>query len=296
MNVIDLHMHSSYSADGEFSPSQLMALCAQHGVKTAAIADHNSTRGVLEGMRAAEKLGILCIPAVELDCTHLGTNLHLLGYFIDPGFPVIAQLEAQVLKQEQEASQKRMELVQAAGIVFDTGEALRLSRDGVVLGETIAEAALSIPENRNNPLLAPYFPGGSRSDNPLVNFYWDFCSQGKTADVPLYYISLEEALRTIHAAGGIAVLAHPGNNVKENLPLLQDIIRQGIEGIEVFSSYHTQQQTAFYFEQASKHHLEMTCGSDFHGKTKPKILPGSIDCPERIHTRIKLLLENHCKA
>lgn len=133
-------------------------------------------------------------------------------------------------------------------------------------------------ENKNNPLLAPYYPNGSRSDNPYVNFYWDFCSQGKPAYVPVHYMSLANAVTLIRRAGGIAVLAHPGNNIHENLSLLKGIVEQGVSGIEVYSSYHTAKQTEFYRNQAKLLGLAMSCGSDFHGKTKPKIMVGSVEC------------------
>ena len=70
--------------------------------------------------------------------------------------------------------------------------------------------------NKENKLLNPYYEGGLRSDNPYVNFYWDYCSQGKPAYAEVKFISLQEAIKVIEDNGGIPVLAHPGNNVKEN--------------------------------------------------------------------------------
>lgn len=69
---------------------------------------------------------------------------------------------------------------------------------------------------------------------------------------------------------------HPGNNIKEDLSLLNSIISTGVQGLEVFSSYHSPEQVAFYKTFAKTYHLFMTCGSDFHGKTKPNIKLGSV--------------------
>ena len=69
MSWLDLHMHTHFSDDGTYSPEELMELCAQNGVRVAAVSDHNCTRGVARAVRHASSLGIECIPAVELDCT-----------------------------------------------------------------------------------------------------------------------------------------------------------------------------------------------------------------------------------
>lgn len=278
MSWIDLHMHSNKSDDGEFDPKDVVERCHKNGVKVAALTDHNTTDGVLQAMERAQELGIEWIPAVELDCVFKGVNLHVIGYYIDPQYPKLIELGLDILKQEREASLKRIEKVRALGINFDEDEVKKYGINGVINYEMIAEAALEHEGNRKNSLLAPYFPGGSRSDHPLVNFYWDFCSQGKPAEVPLIYIGLRDAIDLIKEAGGITVLAHPGNNIKEDGGVLQEIIEEGIQGIEVFSSYHHAEQAEYYLEMARKCGVAITCGSDFHGKIKPTIEVGDIDC------------------
>ncbi|RBP63341.1 hypothetical protein DES36_11084 [Alkalibaculum bacchi] len=278
MNKIDLHMHSIYSIDGEYTPKQLVKMCAQKSVKVMALTDHNSIKGVAEAKEYAEESGIHCIPAIELDCTFESATLHVLGYGINTEFEDFNQIEQDILKQEQVASIKRIELVKKLGIVFDTNEAIKLSKDGYISGEMIAEVALKHEENRNHLLMTPYYEGGDRCDNPYVNFYWDICSQGKAAYVPVEYITLKKAIETIKAAGGVSVLAHPGNNVREDKEFLERIIKEGIDGIEVYSSYHTPNQMAFYKEQVEKYSLLQTVGSDFHGKTKPAIEIDSVQC------------------
>ena len=216
------------------------------------------------------------IPGIELDCTYQTVHLHVLGYGIHEGNTAFQDIELDLEAQEQKASQKRMELIQEMGMYCDADEAMRFARNGVITGEIIAEVVLADPRNEENVLLRPYRPGGHRSDNPYVNFYWDFCAPGKPAYVPIHYIDLSYALDLLHSAGGIPVLAHPGNTVKEDTTLLDGIMKSGIMGIEVFSSYHTEAHMAFYHMQARKYHCIQTCGSDFHGKTKPSIQIGKI--------------------
>lgn len=286
MSKIDLHMHSIYSDDGEFDVKTLVHMCHQKGMTHFAITDHNSVKAIDEAQAACQAIALeegtgsapVLIAGVELDCTFEGVNLHLLGYGMDHANPIFHQIEQDILLQEQHGSRIRLEKVRALGIPFSDIEIQALSRDGVVTGEAIAEAAMAYDTLKENPLLQPYYKNGPRSDNPYLNFYWDFCSQGKPAYVPIDYINLEQAIEVIVKNGGIAVLAHPGNNIKENINLLEKIIHCGIQGLEVFSSYHSKNQVNFYKDVACKHGLLMTSGSDFHGKIKPSIQIGDNHC------------------
>lgn len=278
MTTVDLHMHSCYSDDGEFTPEELLKKCCKAGIRTAAITDHNSVSGIAEGVKAAANYGVSLIPGIEMDCTIDQVNLHILGYFIDYENPEFKQVEENLFSQEREASRRRIELVQSLGIMIDETKAYELAYKGMVNGEVIAEAALSDERNKNNPLLMPYRNGQIRNDNPYVNFYWDFCAQGKPAYVELNFPTLAETVKLIRSSGGVAVLAHPGNNISEDEALLKKIIDSGVCGIEAYSSYHNKAQTAFYLEAAKKLGLPITCGSDYHGKIKPSIKLGNIQC------------------
>ncbi len=293
MSYIDLHMHSYYSDDGEFEPKQLIDLCLEKNIKYFSIADHNSVRGIKEAKEYCVGKNINIIPAIELDCTFNEINLHVLGYGIDYDKTVFYDIEDNIIKQEQFASKKRMKLVKELGIDFSDEVINSLSRNGVVNGEMIAEAAMEFDKNHENPLLMPYYENGSRSDNPYVNFYWDYCAQGKAAYAEVSFISLQEAINIIEESGGIPILAHPGNNIKENINLLEQIISCGIKGIEVYSSYHSKEQVEFYKKFSLKHKLLLTCGSDFHGKTKPSIVIGGTDC-EGIEDKIISQLKCYC--
>ena len=94
-------------------------------------------------------------------------------------------------------------------------------KGGIVTGEMIAEAAL-VQDPENPPFSPP--AGGARSDNPYVNIYWDFFSQGKPGYVPVAFQSLEGAVALVRSAGGLPVLAHPGNNIHEGTALLHGIV------------------------------------------------------------------------
>lgn len=275
---IDLHIHSNISIDGEFSPEELMDRCHNAGLHIVALTDHNSLAGVEAANKRAKKHGMICIPAIELDCVFEETNLHLLGYHVEDRFGWFAENECRIKNLEKATSQKRINLVRSLGLVLDAELLLELAVCDIVTGEMIAEVALNDHRNDHSPLLTPYRPGGNRSDNPLVNFYWDFCSQGKQAYVPMRFPVLREAIEAIRKVGGLPILAHPGINVGRNERLFDGIVSCGIGGLEVFSSYHDEITVKYYRTQAEKRQLPMTAGSDYHGKTKPAIHLGEIDC------------------
>lgn len=276
---MDLHMHSCYSSDGEYTPSELMQMCYDANMQVVAIADHNSLAGIQEGKLVANKLGMEFITGIELDCIGEGINFHVLGYGIDEGDPALNELSHQVRKMEQKNSQKLLSRVKELGIYVDEEDAYDLAKDYVVTGEIIAEVALK--DSRNHEFLKEYLRGGKRDDNPLVNFYWDFCAQGKPAHVSPSYISMGEAVKMIHNAGGIAILAHPGNNTRDDADLLEVLFfAYDLDGLEAYSSYHIQDQISFYTRWATLRNLLITAGSDFHGKTKPIIHIGDTRCDQ----------------
>lgn len=291
MSYIDLHIHSFYSADGEFEPKTIVDLCIGRKIRYFSIADHNCVKAIDEAKIYCKGKDIEIIPAIELDCTIDSVNLHVLGYGIDYHNPIFNEIQENIILQEQSASKKRLELIRKIGIDFSDEIIWSLSRNGIVTGEMIAEAAMQFDKDHINPLLQPYYENGSRSDNPYVNFYWDYCAQGKPAYAEVKFISLQETIKVIEENGGVSVLAHPGNNLKENNALLETIISCGVKGIEVYSSYHSEKQVSFYKEFALKHKLLLTCGSDFHGKTKPSISIGGSNCEDNEETIIFALKE-----
>ena len=274
MSWIDLHIHSIYSNDGDLAPEELVRKCKESGIRTIAVADHNTVKAIPATREKAEEMGIEFIPAIELDCMFYGKNFHVLGYGIDAGDARFEKIENELAEGERASSAPRIQLVQSLGIVVDEERAYNLAHNGYVTGEMIAEVALKDDRNKNNLLLKSYRNGGNRSNNPYVNFFWDICSQGKPADVPIPMISMEEAIEVILSTGGIPVLAHPGNNVKEDEQLLEKIVQSGIQGIEVYSSYHSEAQISYYEKKAREAEIIVTAGSDFHGKTKPSIQLG----------------------
>lgn len=281
-NKIDLHLHSNVSNDAQYSPTQLMRMCAESGLEIVAIADHNSIGGFQLAQKTIKDQGLSLklIPGIELDCHYNGINLHILGYGIDPDEAWFSSYSQRIDEEDRRLSQIRANKIRDLGIVLEDVELQKRSIQGILTGEMIGEVALEDPRNLAHPLLKPFRKGGSRDDNPFVNFFWDFMAQGKVAYVEVDFITAQEAIDHIKKAGGLAVFAHPGNNIGCDEILLEGIIKCGLDGIEVYSSYHDEKTTQFYRQKALTNHLLMTLGSDFHGRSKPSIQLGCFDCPD----------------
>ena len=281
---IDLHMHSRYSDDGEFTPAELVSKCKEAGLSCMAIADHNCVRSVEEGRTAARDAGILYIPALEIDCVWRDKIFHLLAYGIKERDPFYRKIEDDMNDQLRIFSRKQYRKLKEIGLSVREELMRQLAasyyRPWAWIPEMFAEVLLSMEEYAEEPLLAPYRKGGARSDNPYVNFYWDFCSPGKPAYVPMTWPSLEMLIKELHERGVLCVLAHPGAYLDGKNDLFIQMMRElDLDGAEALSGYHTQEQTEYYYRTVKELGKIVTCGSDFHGKTKPAIRIGGIKTP-----------------
>lgn len=277
---IDLHMHSDASIDGEFTGTQLVEMCHEANINIMAISDHNSIKSVQAAKKRAVELKMSYIEAVELDCTYQGLNFHVVGYGIDSTNPAFEQLEHTMRQQELALSAKKLALVNQLGFNLSKAQMDAVAPHGIYAGEMFCEVLLADPRYQDHELLKPYREGGTRYEGALVNFHWDYFAQGKPCYLEVKLPSLQEILTLIHESGGLAVLAHPGNNLKNRFELFDDMVKEGIQGVECYSSYHTPEVTEFFRNKAKEYNLLITCGSDFHGKTKPHVQLGGHGCIE----------------
>ena len=230
-SYIDLHMHSFYSDDGEFTPSQLVDMSKEAGIQIMAIADHNWVKAIDEAKERALEKNVILIPAIEIDCTFKGVNLHVLGYGIDHQASAFNELGENVMQQELSCSMQKLKLTNELGFELKQEQLDELSDNGVYTGEMFGEALLKDPRYLDHELLKPYRPGGQRSDNPFVNFYWDYYAQGKPCYTKVDFPDLQDVIRLINEHGGIAVLAHPGNNLKGQFELFDEMVKIGLQSI-----------------------------------------------------------------
>ena len=166
------------------------------------------------------------------------------------------------------------------GFAVDEQAVLAAAAGKLPTMELIAEVMLS-DAACDTPLLAPYREGGVRGDMPYINFYLDFGAQGRPAFVPMEYMNVRDAVELVRDNGGVPVVAHPGLNLRGRERIVEKLLERGAEGLEVFNNYHDDRQIAYFAPLVRRRGALMTCGSDFHGKTKPLIHVGRFGCDAR---------------
>ena len=280
MAAYDLHIHSGYSSDGELPVAAIVGLCAARGLDAFSLTDHNSMRGVGEAARLARERGIGFVPGIEIDCNYRGTDLHLLGYGIDWKSPDFRTLEETVAAEVMASFGETVGKLRRLGFAVDEQTVLAAAAGKLPTMELIAEVMLSDPAC-DTPLLASYREGGARGDMPYINFYLDFGAQGRPAFVPVEYMSFRDAVELVRDNGGVPVVAHPGLNLRSRERIVEKLLERGAEGLEVFNNYHDDRQIAYFAPLVRRRGALMTCGSDFHGKTKPLIHVGRFGCDAR---------------
>lgn len=258
----DLHNHSTCS-DGLLSPSELIALAARTGVDALALTDHDTVDGVAEAARAARAHGIRFIPGVEISVSWGDTTLHVVGLNVDPSAPeLVAGLDS--IRDGRYGRGERI-----AALLEKLGFA------GTLEG---AMAQAGRPEKLSRAHFARHLAerGWVKDTQHAFDKY---LAKGKPAYVPHRWASLEDAVRWIRSAGGIAVLAHPG---RYNLqPMMrEEMLKQfgafGGEAIEVVTGSHRPEEYALWQREALAHGFLASRGADYHGPGESPYEPGRL--------------------
>jgi predicted metal-dependent phosphoesterase TrpH len=276
MSCLDLHVHTTHS-DGSSTPAEVVRLAHRAGVTAMAITDHDITTGIAEATTAGMELGIEVIPGIEISSIHGGSELHILGYFLDPRDAGLHERLTVLRESRHRRNPKIIERLQALGIDITYEEVRALAGTDSVGRPHIARLLME------KGVVASAKEAFDR-----------FLADGRPAYVPRLLPSPAEAIQWIRSAQGLAVLAHP-TWVKTVEGTLTDLVRQlktdGLDGIEVHYSTHTPRQTRDYLSLAKQLGLLITGGSDFHGLTKPDIDVGigrgTLRIPDTLLPRLK---------
>lgn len=244
----DFHTHTTHS-DGCLTPAALVEKAGRAGLQTLAITDHDTTDGLAEGLAAGRRHGVGLVPGVEVSAVVDGQEVHLLGYFFDPGHAPL-QERLQALQRHR------------IGRVHQIVERLRVL--GVPLAfEDVVEQASGQVLGRLHVAAALVKEGYVASHSEAFERY---LGPGRAAFVEKAAVPGEEALDLLHEAGGVGVLAHPGHWMRGDT--FQTLIRAGLDGIETVHPAHDASLARYYRQLAQAHGLLQTGGSDYHG-TRP---------------------------
>ncbi|NPV82866.1 MAG: PHP domain-containing protein [Candidatus Aminicenantes bacterium] len=274
--AVDLHIHSSFSCDGDYSPEELVRMAREEGFRAIAIADHDTVGAYPEAIEAGQKGGIEVIPSIEVTTVFAGREFHLMLPFVNWESEAIKYIISRMETSRVEEARTRVARLRENGLEIDWEEVWQKSGQTPPLGVKIAQILLDKPESRLNPDLQKYYDEDQQPKAPYV-FYQDFFTEGAPAHVPKQHISLEEVLSLAPLTGGVSVLSHPGayfqRTTREDLIFLKEL---GLKGLEVYTSYHDTNEIEYYLALARELDLVATAGSDFHGKIKPGVKFGLI--------------------
>ena len=262
---IDLHTHSTVS-DGTGAPAQVMREAAEAGLDVVALTDHDSVDGWDAAAAAAERHSVDFVPGIEVSCRHRGTSIHLLSYWHrrdDEGVEAMLQVtrDARIHRAREIVERLSADypiswdsVAQIAGSAATVGRphiADALVAQGVVPTRDAAFESLLVPRS-------PYY-------------------------VPHYAPEVKDAVRTMRAAGGVPVFAHPGAGKRGRIvttSVIEGMARAGLVGLEIDHRDHDDEQRVRLERIAIRLGLVRTGASDYHGTGKPNRLGENVTSPE----------------
>jgi len=262
---IDLHTHSTVS-DGTGSPAQVMREASEAGLDVVALTDHDSVDGWDAAAAAAERHGVAFVPGIEVSCRHRGISIHLLSYWHrrdDEGVEAMLQLtrDARVHRAREIVDRLSADYpISWAAVEEIAGSAATVGRPHIA-DALVAQGVVPTRDAAFEKLLVPRSP-----------YY-----------VPHYAPEVKDAVRTMRAAGGVPVFAHPGADRRGRIvttSVIEGMARAGLVGLEVDHRDHDGAQRARLERIAARSGLTRTGASDYHGTGKPNRLGENLTAPE----------------
>lgn len=255
----DYHMHSTAS-DGALSPTELLNLAAEKGLKELALTDHDTFAGLQEARLVAEELQLRLLEGMEFSCSWKGINIHLVALW-----PQGLSAEAWAVERQQEAARWR----RAERII----ERLSKAKLDITLDEVVAQAGGRVPGRPH--FAACLVAKGYVKDTGQA--FRKLLGAGKLGDVKNHWLELDAALSLLLAAGAFCSLAHPLRyklTRSKRVRLVEAFAAAGGQGIEAVSGRQDVAQTASMISLAKSLGLQLSWGSDFHAPGPACPAPG----------------------
>jgi predicted metal-dependent phosphoesterase TrpH len=258
----DLHCHSTHS-DGLLTPTAVVTRAAERGVDVLALTDHDELSGLAEAREAARAANVTLICGCELSVSWNGITVHIVALGIDPGSATLAAGLAEVRSGRASRARRMGDGLAAAGIPGAYEGAMQY---------VTSERLVSRTHFARHLVAA----GHARE---MKDVFERYLTPGKPGHVAHEWATLTQAVDWIHAAGGQAVVAHPGR-YRVSAPGLRRLLTEfrdaGGEAIEVMSPSHTPAQCAEFATHARVFGLRGSSGSDWHGPGESRIELGAM--------------------
>lgn len=259
---VDLHIHSTAS-DGTLAPEEIAEEAARLGLAAIAIADHDELSAVGAGQRRASELGVRFVPAVEINADYYETEVHILGYWIDPADAGLQEDLARIRDARVQRAQLIVERLQGMGVRIELQDVLEAAGEGSVGRPHIAAALVRTGRCAT-----------------LRQAFANYIGKRRPAYVPRVKPSVEEAIAIVRRRGGCPVLAHPGL-VAGRPRIVHEATELGVEGVEAYHPKHRPRRVASILKEATELRLLVTGGSDSHGPGGAEPVPiGAGDVPD----------------
>jgi 3',5'-nucleoside bisphosphate phosphatase len=261
MYSIDLHAHTTAS-DGSLTPAELVELAVRTGLSALAVTDHDTVGGLDEAMEAATRASLELVPGIELAVTYPSGRFHMLGYLIDPASPILCGRLRLLQENRAKRNERMVAKMQGLGLAVTMKDVREASGGGQI--------------GRPHMALALMRKGLVGS---VQEAFEKYLADGAAAHVPKDKITPQEGIDLIHAAEGLAVMAHPASLGLDDDALFSELHRLrglGLDGVECYYSQHTPWRTEALLGMAERAELMPTGGSDFHGTPKPNVFLGKV--------------------
>jgi predicted metal-dependent phosphoesterase TrpH len=265
-------MHT-VASDGDLEPEQLVARCAEQGLTTIAVTDHNSTRNVARAAAACEERGLELIPACEISTRWHDREHHLLAYHVPLEDGVFQQRVERVRQADLERTRRWVDNAarEGFGLRWEDVEAL-VGPDRVPPFALLSRAMLAAAGD--DPRLARY-----RESRGTLYADWYAAGRPLATEAP-FQPDLREAIAWVREVGGVPVLAHPGATLGSIDPeaAFGELRGEGLGGIEAWTTWHGMDASQRFAVLGEAAGLAVTAGADFHGPTvKPHVAnPGQV--------------------
>ncbi|MCS7324379.1 MAG: PHP domain-containing protein [Anaerolineae bacterium] len=261
--LTELHCHTTAS-DGVFSPSEVVRHARARGVTLLAITDHDTLAGHAEAFEAGQHWGVRVVPGIEISTLSSQGEVHVLGYNVRPSDEAVRHRIAALRDVREHRARCILEKLAALGVHVPFEAVQAQAGDGMIGRPHVARAMVQLG-------LVP----------DVQTAFDRYLAEGKPAFVPHEGLTPADAVHLIHAANGIAVLAHPGLYQGNIEVLLNELLIAGLDGVEAYYPLHTPEQVQRFTAFAQQHGLLVTGGSDFHGSEPQGVsLLGSVQVPE----------------